>query len=97
MSKPDLNALLADAAARGLTHFSLSRMHSRETMWQASSRWTWSDGYRIAIQPSSQAAAAEALSAQPVSDQRQRVSTVPTPLDGVDSVEAADAGEDIFS
>ncbi|KQO69507.1 hypothetical protein ASF22_02545 [Methylobacterium sp. Leaf87] len=72
-----LDQLLADAAARGLTQFSLNRMHSREAMWQASSRWTWSDGFRIAIQPSPEAAAAEALSAQPVSDQRGRAPELP--------------------
>lgn len=91
MSRPDLNALLADAAAHGLTHFSLSRMHSREAMWQAASRWTWSDGYRIAIQPTPEAAAAAAL-AQPAyrqapataPDQHQRVSPVVTPLDDGD-------------
>lgn len=81
-----LDERFADAAARGLSHFSLTRMHSRDSMWQASTRWTWSDGYRIAIQPDPAAAAAEALSAQPTTDQRGRV---PAP--------AAAGDEDIFA
>jgi len=83
MSKPDLNELLVDAAAQGLTHFSLSRMHSREAMWQAASRWTWSDGYRIAIQPTPEAAAAEALT-QPAYRQ--------PPAASAPAVEAVDTG-----
>jgi hypothetical protein len=77
----ELSDLLADAAARGLTHFSLSRMHDRAGSWQASTRWTWSDGYRVAIQPDPEAAAAEALLAQPVSDQRGRA---PAPAPAVE-------------
>jgi hypothetical protein len=74
-----LSDLLANAAGRGLTHFSLSRMHDRAGSWQASTRWTWSDGYRVAIQPDPEAAAAEVLLAQPVSDQRGRA-PAPAPI-----------------
>jgi hypothetical protein len=60
---------IAEALARGLTSLSLHRIGSPPYQWQASSRWTWSGGYRVTILADPHAALATALNEQPATSQ----------------------------
>lgn len=60
-----LDRLIDDAVTRGLTHLSLTKLHARATMWQASSKFSWSSGYHVEIGSDPIAAVAVVLEKQP--------------------------------
>lgn len=61
---------IAAALARGLTSVSLHRIGAAPYQWQASSRWTWSGGYRVTILADPMAALDAALNEQPATAER---------------------------
>lgn len=73
-----LDALLAEALARGLTSLSLHRIGAAPYQWQASSRWSWSGGYRVTILHDPVSALVAALNEQPATAQREFAPSVVT-------------------